>query len=698
MRLPLGKRGLIGLAVANLPLARLSFSHIFLTTRRYRGDSLNISSSTRVKLHEAALMTRDSFLQRLYTFSRINFDASQSEDAYVQLKELLAHRIRQVSPKVLHEHIHLAFVAKFPDLVVDIFYRSLLEGVEQQFMLSDYVVDSAFQLENPEDLLKMATYCSASCIPGATESKRREILAEFLLCRCFWRLACLFVSSSKQKAIGQAVKFSPSVYETTAQKVFALMLQSLPKESTTSSLVFANFFRLVQRLSMYDTSGDMGEMSFYRECVTRNILVSPAAVKVGPGGLASAKPVPMLSTEISELELFYAILIISCTAGRHVSVAVAYFDNIRNLVKNDVDSDATGGTQRISYHIAEFVVYRFLAVLQSSKENAAITQLARSLISEAVPISISVWSIILISAGEMRAADVALYAYKSAQRQMEETTGGVAERRGVQYLLQTALNALSKCQVPSFENRYLQAARDAGLNCTDEFFFSCLLQDAHNSMNPLERSREVRNRMDRLGVPLTAQLISRLLKIYLRAEDKEYLLLYRLAAEKLNIFRRPWLDGLLLWADRRRYSLSPEDRGYILREIQNRLGLAAKEHLGGLRTQFSLLEYDFRIQPCAFFLKKSQPPDTEPSVQDPRLHFLTRRPSNTWRGVLCKENCGDERLSARLHRGSQNTLARRAFLAAQPVICVEDEGDVESFRIVLAEVLSSLQTSNNVVG
>lgn len=704
-------------------------------------------------LHSAMLLTKEAFTQRLYSFSRSNFDREHSEGAFVQLLELSRHRVLHVSPKVLHEHMHLAAVAGFHSLCVEIFYRSLHHEA-QLFMLSEHVIDSAYALKSSRDLLQMASYCASRMAEGRAKGQAREIIAEFCLLRIFWRLGCLHEIEAYTSGIEQ---IAPSGADEVpshasaggvlfgdikgdAETVFDLLRTSLPPESRVSNLVFSYFFRLMLRLIKYDTSGDDGEMAFFKESIKREVLVDPVKCNkaeaneesVGNGSLP-ANTIPMLSTKITERELFYAVLIGTCTVGRHVSVARGYYEILRQRMAGESALERSNDSSPpLEPQIAEFVVYRLLSVLQSNKENKAITEIARELIHAAVAadegssasISISVWSILLVSAGETRAGDVALFAYHTAMQQLEELSNNSIhssglERRGVQYLLQTSINALSKCQIASFEEKYLQPARASrALHCTDEFYYSCLLQEAHNSMNPLDKTRNIIEEMNRESVPLTERLISRLLKIYLRAEADEYFALYQRAVVSNDeevfkgAFHRQWLEGLLLWADRRRYALTQEQRKYIIDETHSRLGPNPTERLGGLRTQFSLLSYDYTEQPCRHFQEKGCPPGSPPVVQDPRVHFLLRRPSNVSRGVWDASTSfhggygshgspsqGLVGLSAGCGAEPKSEVSRIAYLAARPLVVpsCSSETEVEAFRVFLTEALRALQRSNNFV-
>lgn len=288
----------------------------------------------------------------------------------------------------------------------------------------------------------------------------------------------------------------------------------------------------------------------------------------------------------------------------------------------------------------EYLVHRLLFVLQTSKDHRRITNLARALVATVVAqLKVNMWILLLASASETRAVDLVLVANTRAIQHLRSSGITAGERRSWEYLLQSSLNALSKCQILQFEQTYLAPAQSEGLlHCTDEFYYCCLLQDAHNSMNPVPQAAALRARMEEEGVPTSLPIISRLLKLYLRAEAPEFLPTYQEAVEKLGLFRSSWVDQLLLWADRRRYFLQQEDRAFIIGEVQRVKGIdqpaELMQALGGLRTQFALLYYDYKHSPCAQFLQGGTITDGVPTTIDSRAHFLVSRPQCVQRGVM----------------------------------------------------------------
>ncbi|ESL10656.1 hypothetical protein TRSC58_01607 [Trypanosoma rangeli SC58] len=319
------------------------------------------------------------------------------------------------------------------------------------------------------------------------------------------------------------------------------------------------------------------------------------------------------------------------------------------------------------------------------------------MLQDGVKLGISVWSIVLIAAGEMRAVDLALVAFAQA-REALRGVGNAMDRRGNEYLLQTAIHALSKCQVPRFEEEYLRPCKDQQLmHCTNEFYFCALLQHAHNSMDPAAGAEEILRRMREAGTPLTTRVISRLIKIYLRIESPKLLELYQHATQQLKTFKLSWLDELLLWADRRRYNLSREERKYILDEVQRVHGTKnIRDDLGGLRTQYALLKYDYEHAPLEVFASTSHPPETEPTILDSRVHFLLKYPH-------CVAHAPQKRCTYRA-LGHTSTFVdldrtqrflRYTLLSTEGVTTNNEKKNTEEFRMYMGRILMALQNSNN---
>ncbi|GET92182.1 hypothetical protein, conserved [Leishmania tarentolae] len=411
-----------------------------------------------------------------------------------------------------------------------------------------------------------------------------------------------------------------------------------------------------------------------------------------------------------------------------------------------ISTDVHGGKARArtvtaSFSLTELLLHRLLSMLQTAKENHQVVRLARSLIAAGAvsQIKAHIWTVLLISAGAVRAADVVLAVYSYALDRLASSAGSdssvgggytTAEVSTLQYLLQTSLNALSKCQLPSYEKDYLQPARETQvLRCTDEFYYSCLLQEAHNSMCPAQRAAEVLARMEEEKVPMTSPIVSRLLKLYLRVEAPEFITVYRHAVDELGLpLRSLWADQLLLWADRRRYFLSADDRAYVVQQMlrSRRVATVAdlQPLLGGLRTHFALLYYDHTHAAREQFLRDGSVPVEQPTVTDSRAHFLTTRPMSVQRGVMARvgtswvcNTVGGEELAeeeAKRHGILPRMLgdapcrtlhAGIAELSETPLLFPISHGPAgtgdserlhdSALRVYLADVLDGLQRSSN---
>lgn len=665
------------------------------------------------------------------------------------------------------------------------------------FLASSYIVDSAYALKSSAELVRLAADCADRVLARRDQRSTRQLLGEFALFRCFWRCVCLAELFHREESSGKHSDRGASRSVDALADAAVIYESSIKRLYGDRGLNTGTVLRHAQRMVKYDTSGDAGEMLFFQWCTSEGIMpppttlhevselppvtpanapgavndeelpLSPPAFTGNGGSEAAASPpstgvsagpphhasagsgsVSSIST-VSDLELFYATLIGTCLAGKHGTVAMNYFDLVRRrlgwdslLEEREVSTSTAGddvSTVLTSSRtpVSEYVVYCLLNVLQATRDHQRVVKLARTLIAERNDISVSVWNLLLFAAGETRAVDVALAAHHSAVTALSGAgdRGASSAPRGLDFLLQTSLNALSKCQLRHFEKDYLAPARQEGiLRCGDEFYFGCLLQDAHNSMNPLEKASDIRQRMESRGVPYTTMLVSRFLKLYLRMESPEFLPMYTHAVHTLGLFRASWLSELLLWADRRRYSLSQKDREFIMQEARRVSGDPAStlttsqvtEEMGQVRSHYALLAYDYEVQPCEHFQRNGTPPTTAPSTLDSRVHFLLKRPYSVLQGLATTSESttagsplwrsGDSTNAPAVNGedgagcgfiGDPARKAEAAELAdlSGALLTVQDSGSgkaaasqtEEVFRVYLADMLEGLQRSNNYV-
>ncbi|CCW67589.1 unnamed protein product [Phytomonas sp. Hart1] len=752
------------------------------------GASEKSSKEYETERQDLVHLSRDNFSRRLRLFSRNNFDNKQRLLLHAHLMELLQSRLSNVTDKIIHDYIRLAYIAEFYDLSLTIFHArhrldlhqgqisddamarktpsdanassNLLtslqnvndvgvsdaslpsQGTKNSFVVSEYIVDSAYALQHHAELVRLASCCSCylrecATIPGVIP----ETMAYLSLLRCFWRAVCLSEEFSREEADNGSGGNSKQTLDDARYIMKHYVTPLFPMNNTMThssrSTILDSFMRSVVRVVKYDSSGDSGEMLFFKRCLElgffNTILTNHQSFQRksrkdtveskngGPetqvgvlthdeyehddGGILhtevdlSILTMPSTSHSTSDVDFLCAHLINTCAAGKHTATAMTYLDYARKSIGlppiligsldgtrggflvgettskktsdvngaglfsiphplKSIQGDASTATQ---VSVSEYVLYRLLHVLHITRDNSHIIDLARTMLREcgASSIGISVWSIILVSAGEVRATDVALEAYHIARSLLQdsgEVTMSPTEQQKYEYLLQTSLNTLSKCQMKNFEQQYLIPCQEAGLlNCTEEFYFCCLLQDAHNSLDPVGQCRAIRNRMNDRDVALTVGIVSRLLKIYLRMESVEFFQTYRHAVQDLKLSKPAWVDSLLLWADRRRYFLKQEERGYIISEVRrvkanikgnstdtdlnNNINNASfRGLLGGLRTQYALIEYDYNQQPLKYFLKHREAPPVEPTLLDSRMHFLLKKPYCVAQGLAGTPN------------------------------------------------------------
>ncbi|KEG13317.1 hypothetical protein DQ04_01081100 [Trypanosoma grayi] len=682
--------------------------------------------------HELTLLSADEFSRRLYRFSKTNFDQSQTGAVHAHVTELMCRRLREVSNKCIREYAHLAHAAKLHELCLEVYYaRAALMAASAAtdgddvaaggFVVSDAVVDSAYSLARTADLRRLASHCVKHL--QQVPSMGWEVMSAFSLVRAFWRCVCIATNHSSTHTVEgkQAIQDAAYIYDECITAVYPGPCQELMAQDAV---------RIVQRFVQYASCGDEGEMLFFHFCLQRGFLRKPRDTVRQDDGSGTLSTIVSNGSAgngaegnvVSEEQWFYASLIATCRVGQHVDVALRYFDDIctflgieqvssgdllrpraRRIQDGTHTAEQAGETKaansRSVEQVSEFLIFQLLTVLQNAKENGKMVFIARAMLRDGAQLGIGVWSIVLIAAGETRAVDLALAAFAQARHALVESAQTV-DRRGNEYLLQTSIHALSKCQVPRFEEDYLRPCQEQSLmHCTNEFYFCVLLQHAHNSTDPAAGAEEVLHAIKEKGTPFTTRIVSRLMKIYLRVESPKLLELYQHATQRLGLFKSSWLDELLLWADRRRYDLTQEQRKYILDEVQRVHGTKGAEgDIGGLRTQYALLRYDYEHDPLNAFSQTSQPQVAEPTMMDSRVHFLIKKPHcvNHYAAEQRRNNAvascalvGDPERRQR--------VVRSALLANEGVTVASGDVRPEEFRVYMGSLIEALQRTNNCI-
>ncbi|KAH9577181.1 hypothetical protein LSM04_006681 [Trypanosoma melophagium] len=686
--------------------------------------------------HELTLLSSDEFARRLYRFSRTNFDPNHTAAVHAHVSELLRRRMHEMSVKCIREYAHLAHVAKLHDLCLQVYYaranltidpssQDVDEAGGGNFAVSDSVVDSAYNLASSRDLVRLSSYC-VKHLQNVT-SISWEVMSAFSLVRAFWRCICIAVKnySTHCTESKQALDDAAYIYN----ECIALVYPDASRELSTQNIIHT-----VQRFVKYASCGDEGEMLFFHFCLKKGFLRRPrdminknpvddvSGIMLEAGNSVTNNKITE-GGRVSEEQWFYASLIATCRAGQHVHTALRYFDDIGSFLgveqvscddllrprSRNVQQEVSVTERQNSREnkingtsiekVSEYLIFQLLTVLQAAKDNGKIVFTARAMLRDGAQLSISVWSIVLIAAGETRAVDLAIAAYTQAKDALVESDQSL-DRRGNEYLLQTAIHALSKCQVPRFEEEYLRPCLQENLvHCTNEFYFCILLQHAHNSTDPGAGAEDVLQAMKEKGTPLTTRVVSRLMKIYLRIESPKLLELYQHATKRLGLFKPSWLDELLLWADRRRYNITNEERKYILDEVQRVHGVKGAEgDLGGLRTQYALLRYDYEHNPREVFVRTLNPPITEPNITDSRVHFLIKKPHCVLHHyTFHKKNSNPTGQPLLGDPERTQKYLRCAMLSSEGITTAKGSIRTEAFRVYMGQMLQTLQKNNNYV-
>ncbi|KAF8276843.1 hypothetical protein TcBrA4_0121930 [Trypanosoma cruzi] len=330
-------------------------------------------------------------------------------------------------------------------------------------------------------------------------------MSAFSLVRAFWRCICVASIHGRQQdaEYKQALKDASYIYD----EYMELVYPDAYKELTTQDAI-----RTVQRFVQYASSADEGEMLFFRFCLQKGFLRRPRDTTRGEGddGFGMNAGVTVEGGKISEEQWFYASLIATCRVGNHVDSALRYFDDIgsylgimqvscndllhscsRKIRQDDPKRSeaAIGSRDRKSMEkVSEYLIFQLLNVLQTAKENGKIVFIARAMLRDGVQLGISVWSIVLIAAGETRAADLALAAFTQAKDAL-----GMAARLG------PAAGMSTCCRLPlmhypnarflALRRNTFTVPRPAADALHERVLFLCAPAHAHNSMDPANGGR-----------------------------------------------------------------------------------------------------------------------------------------------------------------------------------------------------------------
>ncbi|CUG90362.1 Hypothetical protein, putative [Bodo saltans] len=324
--------------------------------------------------------------------------------------------------------------------------------------------------------------------------------------------------------------------------------------------------------------------------------------------------------------------------------------------------------------VAESFIFHVLSVLQAARAHKQTLRFTRPILAETSQLTAALWSQILLAAGEERQVLVCRQGFDHAVQSLKSQSSLTAVAPSqMEYLLQTSLHALAKCHVPNFYDSVIAPCIEAKyIALNDETIAYLMTQNALHAPDAEGEVIRTREWMKERGQGMSTRVASLMMKVLMRVESPEMISFYKelvalARSSKLSggsasdrtpsvVFKRIWLEELILCADRRRYALSQEDRRFIISEIERVFGeLHIDPHTGkfstsvleGLRTQVAMIYYDAKHEPLAAFQRwedqserdcqhhttaAATPTDGEgpsippPYLTDPRCYFLTRKP------------------------------------------------------------------------
>jgi hypothetical protein len=504
--------------------------------------------------------------------------------------EFINNRIESTSAKQVKDLQRLAYVSGLHQVCLDLSFRRIeYKPGDPEFGVGVFAVNSAYELAHHQTLSKLSVICADKMIrfPG-------DVTSSLDLCRVLWRLVCLLARSKQEH---ETVDITDSL-----SRAWAQLVRVCP---SAEQYPLATFIRRTKLFILYASRADDGEMLFFKYCLQERFLRQPTAAAP-----ATAR------------ETFLVDLLKTCRRGNFSEAAMDYF---RAEQKE---------TQSASFSRA--VLFSLLQVFSGkTRAQDAILKLAREIIHSSAEslaeIPDSFWYYVVNAAGESHDEEMSHFVASHVMRRSLDPTSPLQDES----LVFVTLQAVARCGTSDFVQKFLEPCIAAKIISPGEQGDAITYLLLYHNMTCVDAEAKTLDLLNDPSMVITQRVASLVIKILSRADSDRFFAFYKrittgMGAHGASFFRLSWLEELILYADRRRYSLSEADRQFVVNEVTARVGFVDVEGdvkgLDNVRNSIAILKHDEQHHPLDAMKRRGaiSPP---PKLFDSRLQFISRRQS-----------------------------------------------------------------------
>eukprot|EP00759_Apiculatamorpha_spiralis_P024187 PhF_6_TR27845/c0_g1_i1/m.40650 len=501
-------------------------------------------------------------------------------------------------------------IAGLSDKVLEVFLNrsASVNTHDASVTLYDGIVDCAFDSRKSLTIVKCV-----NAVKPVVETTPNDIVSRIAICRAIWRCMSLY-------------RHDPDNYFKSAQYILEFAKVVVPglKDGIPDDTAF---LKQVQRLAMYGNV-DQGEMKYYK--LLYDIVFSKGAETVPNSDSNISSSSGGLSSHIT------LSLIKSCEKGEWSDQATEYY-NVYKAKKGAVE---------------ESLLVAWCHVLNHAKQHHIVIAAIQELLELKYVPSTSVLGVVVNAATHAgdpsivrRCFDVLLSSPPSSGgATAEDTTASSAAPIPVQSVL-LCLQALARLGAPDFEEILDTCIQNKLLSAENQgVIIGLLLSWASKSIHPEATLTKLEPLMNTETFYLTEDIANALLHIYSKLCDDRLYDVY-LTMQRRGVRKLFWAIFLLNWADSKRYSLTPEQRQFIVREAE----YFQLQRNKAVENIVQCLQYDLAHDPFNHFDPAKNVFPAPPTFMDSKDKFLRRsRLTVTVPSVLdenlevCRDDGGEE--------------------------------------------------------